>query len=127
MIINDPATVAEVTAAFEAYERALMVNDLPMLDAFSWNSAHVVRYGTRENLYGAEEIAAFRRARVGGAPARDMTRVAICTFDQNFGTTCIEYVSATGGYVGRQMQSWALLPEGWRIVAAHVSNMTDSL
>ncbi len=63
MIINDPATHAEVTAQFEAYEKALVTNDVAALDAFFWASPHAIRYGATENLYGAEEIAAFRAAR----------------------------------------------------------------
>jgi hypothetical protein len=125
VVIDDPATLAEVTAAFESYERALMENDTAALDAMFWNSDEVVRYGVGENLYGAAAIAAFRRARAGGAPPRVLKRVAISTFGTDFGTACAEYVRVGGAAVGRQTQSWARLPEGWRIVAAHVSQMAD--
>lgn len=123
MIVDDPATLAEVTSAFRTYERALMDNDTATLAALFWQSSQVVRYGVGENLYGAEEIAAFRRARPGGAPPRALTRTAITTFGLDFGTACTEYVRAGGSAIGRQTQSWVRLPEGWRIVAAHVSQM----
>ena len=123
MVIDDPATLAEVTAAFESYERALMENDTATLDALFWRSPHVVRYGVGENLYGADEIAAFRRTRTGGAPPRTLGRTSIRTFGTDFGTACTEYVRAGGTAIGRQTHSWVRLPEGWRIVAAHVSQM----
>ncbi len=125
MRIDDPATLAAVTAAFEAYERALMENDVAALDGMFWQSAHVVRYGVGENLYGADEIAAFRRTRTGGAPQRVLKRVAITAFGTDMGTACTEYVRVGGLATGRQTQTWARLPEGWRIVAAHVSQMAD--
>ncbi len=123
MVIDDPATLAEVTAAFARYERALMENDTAALDAMFWESSSVVRYGVGENLYGSAEIAAFRRTRTGGAPPRTLTRTVITTFGTDFGTACTEYVRAGGNAVGRQTQSWVRLPEGWRVVAAHVSQM----
>ena len=123
MTINDPAVLAELTAAFEAYEHALMTNDEAALDALFWASPLAVRYGVGENLYGAEEIAAFRRARSGGAPQRVLTRTVITSFGDDFGSACTEYVRVGGAAIGRQTHTWACLPEGWRIVAAHVSQM----
>jgi hypothetical protein len=70
MELNDPAIVAELEAASDEYERALAENDIVVLDALFHDGPEVVRYGVAENLYGAEEIAAFRRARTGGAPPR---------------------------------------------------------
>ena len=125
MKINDPAVLAELTAAFEAYERALMANDAEALDRLFWASPQVVRYGVGENLYGAEEIAAFRRARPGGAPRRVLTRTVITTFGDDFASACTEYVRVGGTAIGRQTHSWVRLPEGWRIVAAHVSQMAE--
>ncbi|HSZ51960.1 MAG TPA: oxalurate catabolism protein HpxZ [Caulobacteraceae bacterium] len=125
MKVNDPAVLAELTAAFEAYEQALMTNDVEQLDRLFWDSPHTVRYGVGENLYGSEEIAAFRRARGGGAPRRVLTRTSITSFGDDFGTACTEYVRVGGAAIGRQTHSWARLPEGWRIVAAHVSQMAD--
>lgn len=123
MEINDPKTREEVEALVDRYEVALGENDVAALDRFFWDSDLVVRFGVGENLYGREEIAAFRRARTGGSPPRTVRRVAITTFGENFAVANVEFQRVGGEVIGRQSQSWARLPEGWRIVAAHVSLM----
>jgi hypothetical protein len=125
MTINEPAVLAEVTAAFAAYEAALMANDVETLDALFWASPHTIRYGAGENLYGQDEILAFRKSRSGGAAQRVLTRTVITTFGTDYATANTEFVRAGGARVGRQSHAWARLPEGWRIVAAHVSLMAD--
>ncbi|MFT3906869.1 MAG: oxalurate catabolism protein HpxZ [Steroidobacteraceae bacterium] len=120
MQINDPKTLAEVTAAFAAYEAALMADDVSALDALFWPSQHTVRYGVGENLYGFEQIAAFRKGR-GGSPQRQLVNTVITTFGTGFATACTEFVREPGGQHGRQTQSWARTAQGWQIVAAHVS------
>jgi hypothetical protein len=122
MDINLPDIVAEVHEAFMRYEVALNINDVPVLDATFWDSAEVIRYGIGENLYGAAEIAAFRAARPSQGLTRSISRTVITTFGRDFATasTLFERASAPGK-IGRQMQSWVRLPEGWRVVAAHVS------
>ena len=127
MEINNPAVLGEVQAAFGAYERALMANDLVALDTLFWASPRAVRYGPGECLYGEDEIAAFRRARSGGSPQRTLTRTVITTFGSDFATANTEFVREEATQVGRQSHAWARLPEGWRIVAAHVSNMGAGL
>ena len=122
MVINDPAVLAEVTALFDRYEAALVGNDFETLDALFWNSAHVIRYGGAEILYGADEIRAFRAARPSAGLARSLSRTTITTFGQDFATaSTLFHRDGAPGKVGRQMQTWARLPEGWRVVAAHVS------
>lgn len=122
MVINDPATLAEVTALFQRYEAALVGNDVETLDALFWDSAQVIRYGGAENLYGAEEIRAFRAARPSAGLARRLSRTTITTFGTDFATaSTLFHRDGAPGKVGRQMQTWARLPEGWRVVAAHVS------
>lgn len=121
MIINDPAVLAEVNAAFDAYEAALKGNDIPALDALFWNSPLALRYGVGETLYGTEEIHAFRKARPGGSPPRRIVRKSITTFGNDFATANIEFLRESGADLGRQSQCWVRLPEGWRITAAHVS------
>jgi hypothetical protein len=120
--INHPATLAEFEEAFWKYERALMANQPETLDGLFWNSHLTLRYGVAENLYGYEEISHYRhrRASEGGAPSRSITKMIITTYGTEFGTANIEYVR-TNGRVGRQSQTWVRMPEGWRIVAAHVS------
>lgn len=121
MIINDPATVAEVAAAFAAYERALGDNDLATLDGFFWESPLVIRYGVGENLTGIEMIRAFRRARTGGSPPRHLVNTVVTTFGTDFATTNTEFVRENSTFSGRQTQVWVRLPVGWRVVAGHVS------
>jgi len=124
--INDPATLAEVSEAFALYERALMDNDVQTLDALFLAAPETVRYGVGENLYGFDEIAAFRRARPGGSPPRVVLRTAIATWGNDFATTNIEFRREGGSRIGRQSQSWVRTPQGWRIVSAHVSLMAET-
>ncbi len=122
MEIDLPEILAEVRAAFARYEAALIGNDTEALRAMFWDDARVIRYGIGENLYGAAEIAAFRAARSPAGLARDLSRTVITTFGRDFATASTLFHRANlAGRVGRQMQSWARLAEGWRIVAAHVS------
>ena len=122
MEINLPEVVAEVEAAFARYETALTGNDVAALDASFWDGAQVIRYGMAENLYGAAEIAAFRAARPSQGLMRSLSRTVITSFGRDFATASTLFErDTTPGKIGRQMQSWVRLPEGWRVVAAHVS------
>lgn len=122
MIVNDPAVLAEVQAVFARYEAALVGNDVAVLDGLFWQDARVIRYGIAENLHGAAEILAFRQARPSVGLARVLERTTITTFGRDFATASTLFRRDTApGRVGRQMQTWARLPEGWRVVAAHVS------
>lgn len=121
MEINLAEVLAEVTAAFDRYEAALVGNDVAVLDALFWDSPHTLRYGAGENLYGHAEIAAFRGARPSAGLARTITRKVITTYGRDFATANIEFVRDDPAKTGRQSQTWARLPEGWRVVAAHVS------
>jgi len=117
--INKPQILAEVTAAFRRYEQALIGNDIAVLDELFWNSPHTLRYGIGENLHGHAEIAGFRAARSPLGLARELRNTAIVTFGDDFAVANTEFVR--NGGEGRQSQSWARMPQGWRIVAAHVS------
>ena len=123
MDVNRPDTLAEVEAAFARYERALVENDLAVLDELFWADARTVRYGIGEVLYGIEAIRAFRAARPAVGLTRTLERTVITAFGRDFATasTLFTREGALPGRVGRQQQSWARMPEGWRIVAAHVS------
>jgi hypothetical protein len=122
MDINLPEVKAEVEAAFARYETALMSNDVEALQALFWDSPHTIRYGIGENLYGYDEIGAFRAARSPVGLARTTSRTVITTFGRDFATaSTLFHRETTPGKVGRQMQSWARTPQGWRVVAAHVS------
>ena len=121
MQIDLPEVLAEVEQAFARYEQALIANDTATLDALFWHDERVLRLGVAENGYGHAAIAAFRAARPGGAAQRQITRVQITSFGHDCAHTCVEF--ERDGRAGRQTQTqtWLRLPEGWRIVAAHVS------
>ena len=121
--INLPAVLAEVEAAFAEYERALVTNDVPVLDQLFWDSPHTLRYGADENLYGYDAIRAFRQGRPAVNLEREITARAITTFGQDFAVANVEFRRAGSDRTGRQSQAWARLPEGWRVVSAHVSLM----
>jgi Protein of unknown function (DUF3225) len=122
MIINDPAVLAEVRAAFARYEAALVANDVAVLDSLFWQDARTIRYGIAENLYGAAEILAFRKGRSPAGLIRDLSRTVITTFGTDFATASTLFKRAgTHSKIGRQMQTWARLTDSWRVVAAHVS------
>ncbi len=124
MLINDPEIVAEVTTQFDRYQAALIANDVTVLDELFWNSPHTLRYGATENLYGIEEIRAFRSARPTAGLARTVHRTVITTYGRDAATTNIEFTRPGMKFPGRQSQTWMRMPEGWRIVSAHVSNMS---
>jgi hypothetical protein len=126
MIINDPSTHAELKAAFARYEQALMENDLQALDSLFWDSPHTLRYGVGENLYGITAIREFRVNRPGGAPRRILRNTVITTYGTDFGTANTEFLREGSPLIGRQSQSWTRLPQGWRIVAAHVSMLAGA-
>lgn len=121
--INKPAVLAELTAACDAYEAALMGNDLEAMDALFWESPQTLRYGVGEMLYGIEEIRAFRKARPGGSPQREVLRREITSFGDDMGVSNLEFRRAGGDRIGRQSQTWMKTAEGWKVVAAHVSLM----
>lgn len=121
MEINRPEVVAEVRAAFERYERALMANDVETLNALFWRSPLTIRYGLGENLYGHDAVAAFRRARPTDDLARSLMNTVITTYGRDFATANTEFRKTASGRQGRQSQTWMRTPEGWRIVSAHVS------
>jgi hypothetical protein len=123
MDIDLPDVLAEVTAAFERYERALVTNDVAVLDELFWDSPHTLRYGVAENLYGIDEIRAFRYARPAIGLARTVLRTRITTYGRDFATANVEFRREGQPRTGRQSQTWVRFPQGWRVVAAHVSLM----
>lgn len=126
MKINDPAVIAEVEAAFMAYEKALNENDVAMLDASFKDAPETIRYGMGENLYGFGEIAAFRSARSPVGLLRTIERTVITTYGDAFATANTLFRrESMAGKVGRQSQTWVKFPEGWRVVAAHVSAIAE--
>ena len=123
MVINDAETVAEIRALYPLYEEALVKNDVPVLTKMFWASPYAIRLGAGENLYGVDEIEEFRKGRPAVGLARKMVRLEVVTFGKDFGSVTLEFERETpkGLVRGRQSQVWVRLPEGWRIVSAHVS------
>ena len=122
MEVDLPEVLAEVTAQFARYEQALVSNDVAVLDELFRADMRTLRYGIAENLYGYGEITAFRAARSPAGLMRKTARTVITTYGRNtaVASTLFSRDSAPGR-IGRQMQTWVRFPEGWRIVAAHVS------
>jgi hypothetical protein len=122
MEVDLPEVLAEVTAQFKRYEQALVSNDVAVLDELFRNDPRTLRYGIGENLYGYGAIAAFRAARSPVGLTRKTARTIITTYGRDTAVaSTLFYRDNAPGRVGRQMQTWVRFPEGWRIVAAHVS------
>lgn len=126
MDINDPEVLDEVRAVFDRYERALVRNDVAGLDDLFWDHPSTIRYGGGETLYGIEAIRAFRAARSPVGLERTLEGTVITTYgrDMAVASTLFRRASAPGR-LGRQMQTWMRTPEGWKVVAAHVSIIDD--
>ena len=120
--VNIPEVVAEVTAAFESYEKALGSNDVDTLATLFWDSPLTLRYGPNGTLLGHRAIDRFRRNRDIEGVERTLRNTVIKTFGRDFAMADTESIRP-GGIVGRQSQCWVRMREGWRIVSAHVSDI----
>src|SRR5262245_46679010 len=126
MEVDLPDVVAEVRAAFDRYEKALVTNDVATLDAIFRDDPRTIRYGGAENLYGFAEIMAFRAARSPVGLERTTARTVITAYGRDTAVaSTLFYRPGSPGKVGRQMQTWVRFPEGWRVVAAHVSMIDE--
>lgn len=122
MEIDLPEVVAEVRACFDAYEKALVNNDVAALNEMFRDDPRTVRYGAGENLYGYDEIKSFRAARSPVGLGRTISKTVITTYGRDFATASTLYERpSAAGKIGRQMQTWVKFADGWRVVAAHVS------
>jgi hypothetical protein len=122
MEIDLPDVLAEVTEHFARYEKALVSNDVTVLDELFRNDPRTLRYGIGENLYGFGAITAFRAARSPVGLNRKTAKTVITTYGRDTAVaSTLFYRETLPGRVGRQMQTWVRFPEGFRIVAAHVS------
>jgi len=122
MQVDLPDVLAEVTEQFARYEKALVSNDVAVLDELFRNDPRSLRYGVGENLYGYDAITAFRAARSPIGLERRTDRTVITTYGRDTAVaSTLFYRDSLPSRVGRQMQTWVRFPEGWRIVAAHVS------
>ncbi len=125
--VNLPEVVAEVRALFERYEQALMDKDVDVLDATFWNSPHTIRYALHENGYGFDAIHAHRVARPPGPGLKERRiRLEILTLGRDLATVNLEFKVRGRDLIGRQSQTWVRFPEGWKVIAAHVSTMNEA-
>lgn len=121
--INLPDVVAELKELYPRYEHALISNDVETLVGMFWASPEVMRFGVTENLYGHEKLEAFRKSRPAANLTRTIVRLDVVSFGRDFASITLEFErnTANGIVHGRQSQVWVRLPQGWRIVSAHVS------
>jgi len=124
LAINDPKIVREIQEQFAGYDQALSKNDLAALNGYFFDSPTTVRYGNAENLYGFAEIQVYR-AGVPTGVAIQRERTVITTYGNDFATVASLSRVRQPGKIGRTMQSWVRFPQGWRIVAAHVSTIDE--
>ena len=126
MEVDIPEVLTEVTAQFARYEAALVSNDIAVLDELFRADKRTLRYGVGENLYGYEAIMAFRAARSPIGLGRKTDKTVITSYGRDTAVaSTLFYREQLVGKVGRQMQTWVRFPEGWRIVAAHVSIIAE--
>ena len=122
MDIDLPEVVAEVRDAFALYEKALVSNDVPALNScFATIRAPSAMAPAKFSMATPRSRRSAPRAR-RSALGRTLSRTVITTYGRDFAvaSTLYERPSAPGK-IGRQMQTWVKFPEGWRVVAAHVS------
>jgi len=122
MQVDIPEIVADVTEQFARYEKALVSNDVAVLDALFRPDPRTLRYGIAENLYGHDAIMAFRAGRSPAGLMRRLDQTVITSYGRDTAiASTLFYRDSMPGKVGRQMQTWVRFDDGWKIVAAHVS------
>jgi len=124
--MNTPDVVAEVNEVFLAYEAALLANDIDALNRFFWNSPHTIRYGIGEHNYGFDDICAYRQHAKPVSPSRRLQRIIITTCGRDMACVSTEFVTPGSDSIGRQTQTWVRTEQGWKIVAAHVSELSKN-
>lgn len=127
IVVNIPEVLSEVTAQLARYEKALTKNNVSVLDELFWNNPHTLRYGATENLYGYDAIQAFRAGRPAKALERAILKTVVTTYGYDFATANVEFQRTGSARSGRQSQTWMRTPDGWRVVAAHVSLLEEGL
>jgi hypothetical protein len=124
--IDLPEVVAEVQIAYDRYNNAVNSGTISILNNTFWNDTRTIRYGQAENLYGYKAIEGFRAAARPLDPPRTLSKTVITTYGRDFAVaSTLTYRSNQPGKVGRQMQTWARFPDGWHVVAAHVSTIDE--
>lgn len=123
IIVNDPETLGELQQAFADYEAALLRHDVAALNSYFWNDDRSLRYGVTEHNYGHASIGRYRQTARAVDAGRRLSHTVITTFGRDSGSACTEFSTPGSTRIGRQTQTWIRFTEGWRIVAAHVSEI----
>ena len=122
MQMNIPEVVAEVTESFMKYEKAILANDVKTINELFWDDEKTLRYGPNGTLVSHAALSAFRHSQDIKPWIRTLRNTYIVTFGWDFGVANTETILPTSDVVGRQSHTWVRMPEGWRIVSAHVSD-----
>ncbi|WP_258027882.1 AtzH-like domain-containing protein [Microbacterium testaceum] len=123
---SDTAPIpADLRAAFDAYERAIVANDLDALDAFFAPGPDTLRGDPAGLLVGHDAISGFRSLR-GGVPPRDIAEVHYRPLSPD-AALLMSVSRFHGGGRGLQTQVWQRLDGRWLITAAHVAPRTPPL
>ncbi|HVH24437.1 MAG TPA: AtzH-like domain-containing protein [Pseudonocardia sp.] len=131
MRVDDPVeldrseVVAQVRAAFDRYERALADGDLAVLTELFWADPRCVRFGVADRQQGAAEITDWRRANQGVPAGRRLSETRVLAVADHTAVVTTLFGYPGRAVDGRQSQLWVRFPEGWRIVAAHVSELAS--
>ncbi len=123
VLIDQDHVVAELRAEFDRYEAALLANDVDAMNDQFWADPRTTRYGLADLQHGFDEVVAWRRDAAPVPTTRRHERVAVTTFGDDLGVVTCEFRNGDDPHLGRQTQVWARLPEGWRVVSAHVSSV----
>jgi hypothetical protein len=123
MDINLPDVLEGFMPAYMEYQKAVDTNDIETMNKLFWNSPQTVRFGPVGSLIGYDMISSYRRERVGHVSSeRTLRNTVITTFGRDFAVTNTETMKQGSTVVGRQSQSWLKTEDGWKIIAAHVSD-----
>ena len=115
--------VASARAAFDRYERALVAGDVATLTEQFWDDERCVRFGVADRQQGAREIAAWRAAHPSVPHGRRLRSTRVLAVDDRTAVVTTLFGYPDGAVEGRQSQTWVRFAAGWRIVAAHVSEV----
>lgn len=120
---TEEGVAAEVRAAFERYELALRDGDVATLTELFWDDPRTRRFGIADRQQGAVEIAVWRRAHPSVPAGRRLRDIVVLPLGDGAAVVTTLFDHPGGHTEGRQSQTWFRFPQGWRIVAAHVSEV----
>ncbi|WP_460775462.1 AtzH-like domain-containing protein [Microbacterium sp. GXF7504] len=115
----------DLFTAFDRYERAILDNDLDVLDEMFAPGPGTMRGDAAGLLVGHDAISAFRGVR-GGVPPREIERIEYRPLGPDV-ALLVSISRYRGGGTGLQTQVWQKLDGRWLITAAHVSPRPQAL